>query len=159
MAALSLVIPAGYGLVLLEALAIGAHCVTEGFAAYAIRKRVFSKQFFNTNFPEVKPTPEDGYPGTAPPQSAAALPQPPQSYAASCLIRPLCACVCVCVSDIGHGRYSDKLPQRDWEDLGNAQRAHYNYVEQLPTVLTSLVRPQTATANPSINNTHHSNRT
>ena len=64
MTALSLVIPAGYGLVLLEALAIGAHCVSEGFAGYGTRKRVFNKAFFDKHFPDVKPTPEDGYPGT-----------------------------------------------------------------------------------------------
>jgi len=102
MAALTLIVPIGYGLVLLEALALGLHCVHEGFAGYAVRKRVFSKQFFQTNFPDIKPTPEDGYP------------------------------------DIGHGRYSDKLSDRDWQDLNNAQRAHYNYLEQLPTVITTL---------------------
>ena len=106
MTALSILIPAGYGLVLLEVLALGAHCVSEGFAGYFIRKRVFSKAFFSTHFPELKPPPEDGYP------------------------------------DLGQGRYSDKLSQRDWEDLANAQRAHYNYVEQLGTQVTALVSSQ-----------------
>ena len=110
MATLSLLIPTGYGLVVLEALAIGAQCLTEGFAGYATRKRVFSKQFFQTHFPDVKPTPEDGYP------------------------------------DIGYGRYSDKLSDKDWQDLANAQRAHYNYVEQLPTTLTALVSSPANTA-------------
>ena len=40
---------------------------------------------------------------------------------------------------MGQGRYADKLSQRDWEDLNNAQRAHYNYLEQLPLYITSLV--------------------
>ena len=74
MAALSLLVPAGYGLVLLEAMALGAFCLAEGFAGFAVRRRVFSKAFFDKNFPEVKPTPDSGYPGQlklhAPPRPA-----------------------------------------------------------------------------------------
>ena len=46
-------------------------------------------------------------------------------------------------SDNGYGRYSDKLSERDWQELANAQRAHYNYLEHLPAVLSSLVRTAT----------------
>ena len=63
MSALSVLVPAGYGLVLLEAIALSAFCVAEGFAGFAVRRRVFSKSFFDKHFPEVKPTPDSGYPG------------------------------------------------------------------------------------------------
>lgn len=41
--------------------------------------------------------------------------------------------------DAGDGRYSDKLPYKQWVEFNNAQRVHQNFVEQLPMVLTFLV--------------------
>ena len=38
--------------------------------------------------------------------------------------------------DMGHGRYSDTLPYRDWWAFSNAQRVHGNLLEALPTMLT-----------------------
>lgn len=37
--------------------------------------------------------------------------------------------------DMGHGRYGDSLPYRDWWALNNAQRVHGNLVEGLPSLI------------------------
>lgn len=31
--------------------------------------------------------------------------------------------------DMGHGRYSDKLPYKDWILFAKSQRTHYNFLE------------------------------
>ena len=36
---------------------------------------------------------------------------------------------------MGTGRYSDKLPYKDWFNFGLAQRIHQNFLEQLPIYL------------------------
>jgi len=41
--------------------------------------------------------------------------------------------------DCGQGRYSDKLPYKDWYDFNNAQRIHYNFLEAIHVILTWLV--------------------
>ena len=40
--------------------------------------------------------------------------------------------------DNGGGRFSDKLSDDEWLEVANSQRAHYNYVEQLPIALSLL---------------------
>ena len=41
--------------------------------------------------------------------------------------------------DAGEGRYSDKLPYKQWIDFNNAMRTHINFVEMLPVILVTLV--------------------
>eukprot|EP00746_Dinoflagellata_sp_MGD_P007249 gnl/MRDRNA2_/MRDRNA2_114312_c0_seq1.p1 gnl/MRDRNA2_/MRDRNA2_114312_c0~~gnl/MRDRNA2_/MRDRNA2_114312_c0_seq1.p1 ORF type:complete len:183 (-),score=37.22 gnl/MRDRNA2_/MRDRNA2_114312_c0_seq1:34-582(-) len=41
--------------------------------------------------------------------------------------------------DMGHGRYAALLPYDQWVTFNNAQRAHHNMLEALPSVLTVLV--------------------
>ncbi|PVV03397.1 hypothetical protein BB560_002135 [Smittium megazygosporum] len=41
--------------------------------------------------------------------------------------------------DMGTGRQSDKLNDEDWEDLNRSIRVHMNYVEQLPTAMSSVL--------------------
>lgn len=41
--------------------------------------------------------------------------------------------------DAGDGRYSDKLPYKQWVEFNNAMRVHQNFVEMLPLILTFLV--------------------
>eukprot|EP01095_Lingulamoeba_sp_RSL-Kostka_P006401 TRINITY_DN1_c0_g1_i1.p1 TRINITY_DN1_c0_g1~~TRINITY_DN1_c0_g1_i1.p1 ORF type:complete len:183 (-),score=78.10 TRINITY_DN1_c0_g1_i1:379-927(-) len=36
--------------------------------------------------------------------------------------------------DMGNGRFSSKLTLEQWADFNNAQRAHYNYIEQFASV-------------------------
>jgi len=38
--------------------------------------------------------------------------------------------------DMGNGRFSDKLSLKDWTTFNNYQRAHYNYVEGIASVIT-----------------------
>ena len=38
--------------------------------------------------------------------------------------------------DMGMGRYSDTLSYKDWYSFNNAQRVHYNLVENLPSLIT-----------------------
>lgn len=40
--------------------------------------------------------------------------------------------------DMGNGRFSKKLPFADWYAFNNSQRAVYNYVENMPVVLTCV---------------------
>jgi len=102
MSALGFVFPVGYGLVLLEAAVMCVQCFHEGMSAFNVRQRIFTRSFFSTHFPSIKPEPEMGYP------------------------------------DNGGGRFSDRLSDSDWLEVANAQRAHYNYVEQLPISLSLL---------------------
>ncbi|KAI9220384.1 hypothetical protein BC828DRAFT_383669 [Blastocladiella britannica] len=49
--------------------------------------------------------------------------------------------------DMGSGIFAAKLSEKDWIAFNNVQRAHYQYLEQLPTaislaVLAGLYRPQ-----------------
>jgi len=41
--------------------------------------------------------------------------------------------------DTGEGRFSDKLTDDQWLQFANAQRAHYNFIEQLASALLSLL--------------------
>lgn len=41
--------------------------------------------------------------------------------------------------DMGSGRYAALLPYDKWVQFNNAQRAHHNMLEQVPSVLTALV--------------------
>ena len=38
--------------------------------------------------------------------------------------------------DMGMGRYSNTLSYKDWYAFNNAQRVHYNLVENLPSIIT-----------------------
>ncbi|RKP13097.1 hypothetical protein BJ684DRAFT_20390 [Piptocephalis cylindrospora] len=49
--------------------------------------------------------------------------------------------------DMGNGRHAAKLSDKDWETFNNYQRAHHNYLEQLPsaqilTLLSGLFYPR-----------------
>jgi len=41
--------------------------------------------------------------------------------------------------DVGQGRFADKLSDEQWVAFNNAQRAHQNYLEQLPAVLLLML--------------------
>eukprot|EP01017_Pseudomicrothorax_dubius_P051011 TRINITY_DN9747_c0_g1_i1.p1 TRINITY_DN9747_c0_g1~~TRINITY_DN9747_c0_g1_i1.p1 ORF type:complete len:161 (+),score=35.82 TRINITY_DN9747_c0_g1_i1:122-604(+) len=95
-----------YGLVVLTATAIGAECIFTGYGAVGrVRNKVFSKKFMEENFKEIH-TREVG------------SELPPLGY-----------------PDMGNGRYSDKLSYKEWFEFNNAQRAHYNFVEQVGIVI------------------------
>lgn len=102
-AALPAVLPAGYGLILLEIVFIMLMYTGAGFPIGKARRKYFTKEFFEKNFPELKPHPAGGYP------------------------------------DTGSGRFADKLPMDQWIAFNNAQRAHLNFLEQLPIVVTFLL--------------------
>ena len=42
-------------------------------------------------------------------------------------------------SDMGSGRYADLLSYGDWVRFNNAQRAHGNYLEQFPSIVTMVL--------------------
>jgi len=51
--------------------------------------------------------------------------------------------------DMGNGRYAERLSYKDWYIFNNAQRVHYNFVEQVAPIITlilitALVFPQLA---------------
>lgn len=41
--------------------------------------------------------------------------------------------------DTGNGRFSKMLPYKDWLKFNNAQRVHYNFLENLPIILALIV--------------------
>ena len=55
-------IPSEYAWILMECAIIVTQCMTVGYANFGLRKRLFTKQFFDQNFPHIKPAPEAGYP-------------------------------------------------------------------------------------------------
>jgi len=101
--ALIAALPPGYGLILLEIILIAVHCTITGYAGVGTaRRKIFTKAFFSTNFPELKDPPPGGYP------------------------------------DMGSGYYSNKLNHDDWFYFNSAQRAHYNYLENLTSTLVTV---------------------
>lgn len=41
--------------------------------------------------------------------------------------------------DMGSGKFAEKLSVSEWMEFNNAQRAHYNYVEGVASILTFLL--------------------
>ena len=41
--------------------------------------------------------------------------------------------------DAGDGRYSDKLPYKQWVEFNNAIRVHMNFVEMLPICVVTFI--------------------
>lgn len=41
--------------------------------------------------------------------------------------------------DMGGGQFSNKLSMDEWMEFANAQRAHYNYVEGVASILVFLL--------------------
>lgn len=39
---------------------------------------------------------------------------------------------------MGEGQFSQKLSLDDWMTFGNAQRAHYNYIEGVASIISAL---------------------
>lgn len=100
---LTVVVPVGYGVILVEIVVIVMMYTFAGFAVGKARRRYFTKEFFAKNFPELQPHPVGGYP------------------------------------DTGSGRFADKLPMDQWISFNNIQRAHLNFLEQLPVILSLLL--------------------
>jgi len=62
---MSFIVASSYGWVLFEAVLISLQCYVFGFYyVYSVRKQFFSKEFFSTHFPHLKPHPQEGYPDT-----------------------------------------------------------------------------------------------
>jgi len=101
----SFTFPEFYGWILFELMIIGFQIQIQGFFAGGMRRKLFSKEFYEKHFPTWKGKihSNEGYP------------------------------------DMGSGRISDKLADSDWFAFNNAQRAHYNYLEQAHTVVIALV--------------------
>ena len=104
-------IPSEYGHVLLVSVVIALQCSLIGYLVAGLKRvRLFTKAFMEKNFAEEH---KKAF-GKSPPLAG----------------NP----------DMGSGRYSDKLSYKDWFEFNNAQRVHYNYVEQFgPTLLFLLV--------------------
>ena len=41
--------------------------------------------------------------------------------------------------DMGNGKYAEKLSYKEWYEFNNGQRAHYQFIEQLGSVITLLL--------------------
>lgn len=110
-----------YGWVLLSATAIGFQCYFTGYIVpMSYRKKFFSKEFMEANFGALH-------------QEEVGSKLPALGY-----------------PDMGSGKYSEKLPYKDWFELNNAMRTHQQYVEQvgilLPFMLMSGLSAPKATA-------------
>jgi len=111
-----------YGLVVIAATTIGLECWATGFAfAMPVRTRIFNKEFMQKHFGEIHRQEVGG--------EVSSLGYP----------------------DMGNGRYSEKLSYKDWLEFNSAQRAHYNFVEQVGivipmTLLAGLSAPYLASA-------------
>jgi len=101
---MTLNVPTTFGWVLLECVIIAMQVLIEGVFAMKLRKRLFSKAFFEQHFPQLKGNiPKEGYP------------------------------------DMGSGKFAEKLSLEDWMEFNNYQRAHYNYLEGVASILVLLV--------------------
>lgn len=99
-----------YSWIIFEVLIICAQCITFGYQTMAVRKKLFTKAFFEKNFPEIASQDlkshigvNGGYP------------------------------------DAGSGKFSQKLSVPEWLQLNNAIRVHYNYLEGLVPIVISML--------------------
>jgi len=100
-----------HGYVIISILAIGIHCMLQGFAVSSVRYKVFSedyiKKYLKSESEEIKKElGEEIKKG--------------------------------CHPDNGLGRWSKDLSTLEWVQLQNAQRAHLNYLETLSLTLWSV---------------------
>ena len=98
-----------HGLVILSAAAIAIQCIATGFVAGGIRMKLFTQKFLEDNFGEQH---KKDF-GSVPLKGG--------------------------YPDMGNGRYSDKLSYKDWYNFNNTQRAHYNFLEQVGSILALLL--------------------
>ena len=107
--ALVLTLTAEHGYLLLSLGAIAFECVLIGIVVVGgARRKIFTQQFMENHFGEAH-------------SKHYKEPINPEGY-----------------PDMGTGRYSEKLSYNDWVYFNNAQRAHYNLVEQVASVLALL---------------------
>jgi len=106
----SIILPKEFPMVLLAGAILCLECFVIGVAVVVpTRLRIFTKEYMSQFTEEHKKYFPDGEP------SAGGWP------------------------DAGDGRYSDKLPYKEWVEFNNAMRVHQNFVEMLPLILTFLV--------------------
>ena len=98
-----------YGLALLSAAAIAFQCLATAVAPGKGRAKAFSQEFLNKHFGE----------------------QHKKDFGVEITKGGY--------PDMGSGRYSDKLTYKEWYEFNNAQRAHYNFIEQIGPILTLLL--------------------
>ena len=100
------IIDTDMGFPLSSMVAIAMQCIIVGFVAGGgKRSKMFSKDFLEKNFGEEH---EDAFGEKI---KAGGYP------------------------DMGNGRYAQKLSYKDWYNFNNGQRAHYNFVEQVASIL------------------------
>ena len=106
---MGITIDSTHGSVLFPLIAIAIQCIFTGFVAGGGRRKAFSKEFMEKHFGEEHKKAFGGSP-------------PKQGY-----------------PDMGNGRFSDKLDYKTWYNFNNRQRAHYNFVEQIGSVVALLI--------------------
>ena len=105
-----IVLPKEYPLVLLSATIVTTLCfLLAPLVIKPARDRTFTKEFME----KFKEEHEAAFPGTSP--AVGGFP------------------------DCGDGRYSDKLPYKNWVDFNNCYRVHQNAIEALPMTITVLL--------------------
>ena len=103
-------IPCCYGWVLLSVVVIAIECwLVGGFVVMPARTKAFNKEFMKSTFGEEHKSEIGGE------VSSAGYP------------------------DMGCGKYAEKLPYKDWYQFNNAQRCHYNFVENLTIMVVCLL--------------------
>ena len=99
-----------HGWVFLATAAIAIQCLFVGFlVAGRSRMRVFNQEFLESNFND------EHFKATKQTIARGGYP------------------------DMGNGRYSAKLSYLDWLDFNKSQRVHYNFVEQIASILTFVI--------------------
>ena len=107
---LTATLPDTFGYVLLAAVLLALEVLVIGFAFPGkVRGQVFTEEFLKNNFGEQH-------------KEATGEDIPKGGY-----------------PDSGSGLYSQKLTYKQWFDFNNAQRAHYNFVEMMPSTLVFLL--------------------
>lgn len=104
-----IVLTRDHGLVVISAAAIAFQVLMIGFIAGGRRGKVFNKQFLDKNFGEQHHI-EIGEAITK------------GGY-----------------PDMGNGRYAEKLTYKEWFEFNIAQRAHYNFIEHVASVLILII--------------------
>lgn len=102
---MTITISSDFGFTLSAIAAIAIQCIFTGFIAGGSRKKIFSKEYMERNFGE----------------------QHKKAFGEN--IKPMG------YPDMGNGVYSSKLEYKDWYNFNNSQRAHYNFVEQVGSVI------------------------
>ncbi len=106
---ITLTLDKSHGFAMLPLALIAIQCFATSLIPGSLRKKIFTKEYMQKNFAE----------------------QHKKTFGDSCPRNGY--------PDMGNGRFCEKLDYAQWYEFNNAQRVHYNYVEQIGVLVAMMI--------------------